>query len=157
MIDFYARFERFPNVAYRSKQRLDFSESYGEYERFTRRNKSGDCLVYFGGNTYTHSTSGRKSDFALKDSIGEHLSNVYFSSLEAPYAAFGDVKGTSDALLLHLSEDRQTLDVFVCLGKLNVVHALYSEFIDGVFDERIAMLKSQARRFGTDNLFAKAA
>jgi hypothetical protein len=157
MIDFYARFERFPDIQYRSKQRLDLSERCGNYAPLLQRNKGGDCLVYFGGNTYTHSTSGRKSDFALKNSIGEHLSNVFFSGLESPNLAFGDVKCTSDALLLSLSENRTVLDVFVCIGKINVVHVLYSEFADGVFDERIATLKEQARRFGVVGLFSKAA
>lgn len=155
MINHYFRFERFPEVQYRSKQRMDLSECFGNYSPLMQRNKSGDCLVYFGGNTYTHSTSGRKSDFALKNSIGEHLSNIYFGSIETPNLAFGDAKGTSDALLLSLSEDRTALDVFVSIGKINVVHVLYSEFLDGVFDEQIATLKERARRLGADNLFSR--
>lgn len=160
--DYYC-FER---VATKAKTRLDCTastESYSEFEekrattvkRATANRDAtsvGDLVVYFGdvpdqfgGNVH------RKADKSLTIK-GKNLSSVYVPD-PASNLAYGDVRGTSDAILIVFTgfevvngTPRQgaRLEMFVARGKSKDKLALYNLLCDGELDEEINLLRERA-------------
>jgi len=156
----------FKRVATKSKTRLDCvasTESYQEFEekRATRANKAtekrdatsiGDLVVYFGdvpeqfgGNVH------RKADKSISIK-GKNLSSVYVPDPSNNFA-YGDVRGTADALLFAFEgfdlvdgeiQAGATLKVFVARGQSKNRVPLYNLLSDGGLDEEMADLQDRA-------------
>ena len=159
----YYRFER---KAWKSKQRMDCTASTHSYQPFeekraTKANaatvkrdatEAGSLNVYygtvpetFGGNVH------RKADMALtKD---KNISSIFVPDPESGLA-YGDCKGTSDALLfvshnLNVIDGRiqagGVLEVFVARGKSKDRMALYNLLSDGGLDDEMDELRKRAK------------
>lgn len=159
----YYRFER---IATKSKTRLDCvasTSSYPEFEekRATRATKAtdrrdatelnalviyfGDVPEQFGGEVH------RKADKAITIK-GKNLSSVYVPEPSTPYG-YGDVRGTTDALLFVFDNlevaDGVVLgggvDVFVARGKSKDRVPLYNLLTDGELEDEMRELRQRAR------------
>lgn len=163
LTDYY----RFEKVALKSKLRMDCTASTHSYQEFEekRATKATDatakrdatevgCLVVyfgdvpdnFGGNVH------RKADKALTIK-GQNLSSIFVPDPESGFA-YGDFKGTNDALLF-VFQNLNTVDgriqasggieVFVARGKSKDRVPLYNLLTDGGLNEEMEALREQAK------------
>lgn len=157
---------RFEKVALKSATRLDCTASTGSYPEFEDKRATihtkatekrdatniGDLVIYlgdvpeqFGGNAQ------RKADKNLTIK-GKNLSSVFVPDITNNFA-YGDMKGTTDALLfvfdnLVIVDGRIIsggLDVFVARGKSRDRVSLYNLLCDGELDEEISSLRETAK------------
>lgn len=157
---------RFEKVASKSKTRLDCTASTRSYPEFedkratkpTKANdrrdetKVGDLVIYlgdvperFGGNAQ------RKADKSLTIK-GKNLSSIYVPDPTNNFA-YGDVRGTTDALLFIFDNlvivdgciISGGLDVFVARGKSRDRVSLYNLLCDGELDEEISSLREMTK------------
>jgi hypothetical protein len=137
----YYRFEKLPDQ--KSKLRIDCTTSTKSYPEFEMlRNKTRQLFVYFGdvpdrfgGNVH------RKADKAITKV--QNISSVYVPDVTR-LAAFGDIRGTTDALLILFNDNYTRFDLFIARGQKNNVRQLYNLLIDGELLEEIEYLKKQA-------------
>ena len=156
----------FKRVATKSKTRLDCvasTESYPEFEekRSTRQTREtekrdglaiGDLIVYFGDVPEVFGGSvHRKADKALTIK-GKNLSSIFVPDPSNNFA-YGDVRGTADALIfvfrgfdLVNGEIRKgaSLQVFVARGKSKDRVPLFNLLSDGELDEEMSELRARA-------------
>lgn len=161
LTDYY----RFEKVAFKTKTRLDCvasTSSYPEFEdkRATKPTKAnerrdetkvGDLVIYlgdvperFGGDVH------RKADKSITIK-GKNLSSVYVPDPTNNFA-YGDVKGTTDALLfvfdnLKIVDDRivsGAVDIYVARGKSRDRVSLYNLLCDGELEEEVSSLREKA-------------
>ncbi|NMB37450.1 MAG: hypothetical protein GX993_05355 [Bacteroidales bacterium] len=163
LTDYY----KFEKTALKAKLRMDCTASTKSYQEFeglratkttmatAKRDetKTGSLVIYygdvpdtFGGNVH------RKADKAItKD---KNLSSVFVPDPESGLA-YGDFKGTGDALLF-IFQNLNTIDgriqeggiieVFVARGKSKDRIPLYNLLSDGELDEEIQTLRKQAQK-----------
>lgn len=160
----YYRFER---VNLKSKTRMDCTASTGSYPEFEVRRATqvtkatdkrdatniGDLVIYylnvpdrFGGNVHN------KADKSITIK-GKNLSSMFVPDPESGFA-YGDFKGTTDALLFVLT-DLSTIDgviqaggiieVFIARGASKDRVPLYNLLADGGLDDEIEQLRRQAQ------------
>ena len=160
----YYKFTKLPNQV--AKGRMDCiasTKSYPQLEekRFTKIQRKtekrdsiniGDLIVYVGN---VPERFGRKNKRKADKSItlkSENLSSIYFPDIEKELA-FGDFRGTSDALLFVFTDffevngrinEGSTLEIFVARGKAKNVHSLYQMLSDGDLDEELETLRKTA-------------
>jgi len=160
----YYRFER---VATKSKTRLDCTastESYPDFEekRADRPQRAtdkrdltdvGDLVVYFNDvPKYFGGDVHRKADKILTIK-GKNLSSVFVPDPAVNYA-YGDVRGTGDAILFvfHNFEvvngavaQGAIIEAFIARGKSKDRQALYNLLCDGELDEEMTILRGRAK------------
>lgn len=160
----YYKFEKVAGTM--SKLRIDCiasTHSYNPFEalRATRANKRtakrdavivgglfvyyGDVPTGFGGNVH------RKADKSLTK--GNNISSIYVPSPEIELG-FGDMKGTTDALLFifhnctftdgRVKEGAQ-IEIFVARGQSKNRYNLYNLLEDGSLSEEIEVLRKAAK------------
>ena len=162
LTDYY----RFEKVATKAKMRLDCTastESYPMFEqsRATKPRKEserfdatavGDLVVYFGDvpNTFGGDVH-RKADKSLTMK-SSNLSSIFVPD-PALNLAYGDVRGTSDAILLVFEgfdvvngkpQQGAILEIFIARGKSKDRVPLYNLLSDGELDEEMNLLREQA-------------
>ena len=163
LTDYYC-FERLAN---KSKTRLDCTAStmsYPEFEekRCTKPQRAtekrdatnvGDLVVYYGDvpNSFGGDVH-RKANKSLTIK-GKNLSSIYVPDPSTNFA-YGDVRGTADALLLVLSnfevvngvvQQGAKLEIYIARGKSKDCKPLYNLLCDGELDEEIEQLKDEAK------------
>lgn len=144
----YYRYERLPNQ--RSKSRLDCTASTKSYSVFEEK-----TFLYIGENTHTKAGVKRKSDLALTDGKGKHVTSIYKPDLEYG-VAYGDVQGTTDLLLFVTTNfsiaangtitDGATVEVFIARGKKSDKIAMYNLLIDGQLNDEIEQLRQSVTK-----------
>ena len=162
LTDYY----KFRRVATKAKLRLDCvasTESYPEFEerRATKATKAtekrdatnvGDLVIYFGdvpeqfgGDVH------RKADKSVTIK-GKNLSSVYVPD-PSNNLAYGDVRGTADALLFVFDgvevvngviQAGATVEIFIARGKSKDRVPLYNLLSDGELDEELNDLRQRA-------------
>lgn len=160
----YYKFERLAKI---SKSRLDCTASTNSYPLFEEKRctksqratekrdavSDGDLLVYFldvpgqfGGNIHRKA----EKSFTIK---GKNLSSVFVPDPKSNIA-FGDVQGTSDALLFVFSDfgvinggvqPGASVEVYVARGKSKDRLTLYHLLRSGQLDSEVAALRAAAR------------
>ena len=161
----YYKFER---LATKAKSRMDCTASTMSYEEFEEKRaiktqrasecrdstNVGDLVIYyndvppqFGGNVH------RKADKSITIK-SKNLSSVFVPDINSNFA-FGDFKGTSDALLF-VFHNLRTIDgviqkgaiieVFIARGKSKDRVPLYNALADGELDEEMNMLREQVTK-----------
>lgn len=164
LTDYY----RFEKVATKAKMRLDCTastESYPMFEqhRATKPRKAserfdatavGDLVVYFGDvpNTFGGDVH-RKADKSLTMK-SNNLSSIFVPD-PAINLAYGDVRGTSDAILIVFEgfdvvngkpQQGAILEVFIARGKSKDRVPLYNLLCDGELDEEMSQLRERATK-----------
>ncbi len=148
LTDLYV-FEKLPEQ--KSKSRIDCTlstKSYPEFEQM--RNKAAALFMYFGD--VPDGFKGdikRKADKALTKT--KNISSIYVPDIEKRYG-FGDVRGTTDALLFIFNADYTKIDVLIARGQKNNKNQLYCIFSDGELNDEIEQLK---KRLVTDSVTNK--
>lgn len=158
----YYKFER---VATKAKSRMDCTASTKTYEEFEEKRATkatratdnrdatnvGDLVIYyndvppqFGGNVH------RKADKSITIK-SKNLSSVYVPDPSTNFA-YGDFKGTSDALLFVFNDLKiidgviqagAIIEVFVARGKSKDRVPLYNALSDGELDEEMNALREK--------------
>lgn len=163
LTDYY----RFEKKALKSKLRMDCTASTGSYPELEEKRASthtpptakrdetrtGSLVVYcvdvpesYGGNAQ------RKAGKAITIK-GKNLSSVYVPDVERNLA-YGDSRGTDDALLFVFSDlsfidgrikEGGVIELFVARGKSHSQIPLYNLLSDGALDEEMERLRKQAK------------
>jgi hypothetical protein len=138
----YYKFEKQPNQ--KSKTRLDCiasTQSYNDFEML--RNKADELFVYygnvpdnFGGNVR------RKADKAITKV--KNISSIFIPDLELRNFAFGDIKGTKDAILMIINDNETMIEIFIARGYKSHVKNLWQCFVGGDYDNDISELRAAA-------------
>ncbi len=167
----YYKFEKLAIIA---KTRMDCvasSKSYPEFEekRATKAirqsskrdatNKDSLSCYYgkvndnFGGNIH------RKADMAITMK-GKNLSSLFVPDIECNIA-FGDVRGTSDAIIFVFDkivvidgeiEAGGVIEMFIARGKSKECRALYNLVCDGGLDDEMNNLREAAKQEAVTDL-----
>lgn len=165
----YYRFER---LATKAKSRMDCTASTMTYEEFEEKRATtatraterrdatniGDLVFYynnvppqFGGNVH------RKADKSITIKR-KNLSSVYVPDPNTNFA-YGDFKGTSDALLFvfhnlkiidGVIQAGAIIEVFVARGKSKDRVPLYNALCDGELDEEMNALRKRVTETVTE-------
>lgn len=168
LTDYY----KFKRLAILAKSRMDCiasTMSYPEFEekRATKANKAtekrdatnvGDLIIYyndvpsqFGGNVH------RKADKSITLK-GKNLSSVFVPDINSSFA-YGDFKGTSDALLFVFHDFKVVdgviqaggeIEVFVARGKSKDRVPLYNALSDGELEDEMNALREKVTKSVTD-------
>jgi hypothetical protein len=162
LTDYY----KFSRVATKAKLRLDCvasTESYPEFEerRATKATKAtekrdatnvGDLVIYFGDVPEQFGGDvQRKADKSITIK-GKNLSSVYVPD-PSNNLAYGDIRGTADALLFVFDgvevvngviQAGATLEIFIARGKSKDRVPLYNLLSDGELDEELNDLRQRA-------------
>ena len=137
----YYKFEKLPGT--KSKHRVDCTASTRSYPEFEAlRNKAAELFVYigdvpdrFGGNIH------RKADKAITKV--KNISSIYVPDVTAGLA-YGDIRGTQDAVLIINDPEYTVVEVFIARGYRNNRLNLWQNLSDGAYDEEIADLRARA-------------
>jgi hypothetical protein len=170
LTDYY----RFEKIALKSKWRLDCvasTRSYPEFEkeRVTLATKEsekrdakqeGALVLYFGDAVgRVRSNAQRRADNAISIN-GHFISSVYKPDISQE-VAYGDFKGTSDALLFVFKnfsmvdgrvQSGSILEIFVARGESKDRNSLFNLLANGELDEEMKMLREAAVRELTNEL-----
>ena len=162
LTDYY----KFSRVATKAKLRLDCvasTESYPEFEerRATKATKAtekrdatnvGDLVIYFGDVPEQFGGDvQRKADKSITIK-GKNLSSVYVPD-PSNNLAYGDVRGTADALLFVFDgvevvngviQAGATVEIFIARGKSKDRVPLYNLLSDGELEEELNDLRQRA-------------
>jgi len=162
LTDYY----KFSRVATKAKLRLDCvasTESYPEFEerRATKATKAtekrdatnvGDLVIYFGDVPEQFGGDvQRKADKSITIK-GKNLSSVYVPD-PSNNLAYGDVRGTADALLFVFDgvevvngviQAGATVEIFIARGKSKDRVPLYNLLSDGELEEELNDLRQLA-------------
>lgn len=147
ILDTYYCYER--NEDSKSKTRLDLKSYYRRYAPLHIKGRRGDVFIYlYGVPEAIKADKKRIGELSLVTKNG-YLSALFFPEIERPNCAYGDIKGTEDAMLVVLKDDKKLIEIFIAKGKKNVVHNLYHLWLDGELDQEIEDLRKRA---DNDNL-----
>ena len=142
---------RFDKLATKSVYRLDCVAATNNYKPFEamraakRRGATnrGDLFVYlldvpkqFGGDIHN------KAAKSLTTSKGKNLSSIITPDHSSRYA-FGDVCGTTDAILFVV--EPPAVEVFIFSGQAHNKRAIYQQACRGLFDEPLQAMRAAAR------------
>lgn len=153
----YYRFVK--DATRKAETRLDCvvsTQNYGPLELL--RNKSDELFVYAGFN-FTEAGKGGKSHIVLTKQVC--LTSIYQPNLSN--WGYGDMRGTSDALIFDLSnlpmvdghpDKGAVLDVYVARGYSKNIIGLYNALIDGELDAEMEALRAQAHTYQEDEQMA---
>lgn len=130
----------------RKSHRYDCTESAGTYEpleRIGRQSRDGSIYFYYNGVPDTfNAVAQRRTDKAITN--GKNITSVYTPDINSPRLGYGDIRGTSDAVLFHISSDYKAMDIYIARGLKHHSKALFTAFVDGRLDKEIAELKNRA-------------
>jgi hypothetical protein len=143
----YYKFVHLPGC--KSAMRRDCTASTKSYPDFeSLRNRQGKLFVYFGDVPLQFGGDvHKKAGKAITKT--KNISSVYVPDI-TQNSAFGDVKGTADALLIINNPDCSELEIFVARGYKNHRLNVWQNFIAGEYDFDIANLRKQASPENTD-------
>lgn len=106
------------------------------------RNKHGQLFLYYGSVPDNFKANAkRKADMVLSKT--KSISSVYVPDVTKLFA-FGDLRGTKDALLFVFNTDSTAFELYVARGQKNNRGALYNLLADGELIDEIAELKKRA-------------
>lgn len=137
----YYEFVHLPDCA--SPTRRDCTASTQNYNEFeVLRNKHGELFIHFGfAPPHFGGDVQRKTDKAITK--GKNISRVYVPDITLPFA-YGDFKGTTDALLMVIAPDESELEIFVARGQKSHRLNLWQMLSGGEFDAEMAALRARA-------------
>ena len=163
LTDYY----RFDRLASKANSRMDCTFSTHSYPEFenrtaTRANKAtekrdaieaGDIIIYYNDvPTQFAGIAHRKADKSISIK-GSNLSSIYVPDI-TKNIAYGDFKGTTDALLFVFTDlevingvvqEGSIIEIFVARGKSKDRVPLFDLFAGGELDEEMSELKSRAK------------
>ena len=153
MFDTYYKFERLSGT--KSRTRFDCTHSthnYLQWELMALKGRSKPkrpaMHIHDIPTTFNPAVS-RRTGTSITLSNGEHLTSVFFPDVMAdPCAAHGDVRGTTDALLIVFAPDWQSVEIFVARQKSPHRAELCRRYIKGELTSELNTLRMRATPTG---------
>ena len=162
LTDYY----KFKRVATKAKTRMDCVASTHSYPEFedrlaTKANKEtekrdktevGDLVIYYSDVPKHFKESAHEKANKCISIKGKNVSSVFIPDINKEIA-FGDCKGTTDALLFVFSklqvingavQEGAMIEIFVARGKSKDSVPLFNLFSDGELDEELEALRLKA-------------
>lgn len=134
-----------------AESRYDVMKSTQSYEFFEsllinkrKFNIGGLSLNYVPRPSSFKESKNRMAEMAIAKGNAS-ISSIYIPDIQNTLIAYGDVKGTIDAIIFLFSEDKQTIELFIARGYFNDVLALYEEVKGGYLDCEIEALRLKAK------------
>lgn len=134
--------------------RMDCTANTGTYPDFenTRKRKDGrgDFKIYVGNN---YNMKDPKRDPGLIVTLDSRRLSGIFTPDVTEHFAYGDVRGTQDAIIFILQDFKMIdgkvapgsiLEVFIARGQSKNRIALYQALVDGDLDNEIDQLRGEA-------------
>ena len=132
-----------------AKSRFDVTHKQGSYPLFEKlllnKTKFNVGGLSFNYGKYSYSEVNAKREHQMCISRRTHISGVYVYDLQNSLTAYGDIKGTNDAIILIFSEDYKTIEIFIARGKANDSIYLYNKVRAGRFSVEMKALQIEAR------------
>ena len=139
----YYKAEKLPES--KSKLRYDVESSTGNYEPLeTLKNKKGELFFYYG-DVPDNFNSHVKRQAEKCITKGKNISSVFVPDITLPYA-YGDVRGTLDAILIIFNGNYSVIEIFVARGQRNNKKGLYTLLSDGELKFEIEILRKNAEQ-----------
>ena len=158
---------KFEKTALKAKYRLDCVASTKSYPEFEgrRRTKASKATAkrdanFVGSLVFSYGVQcedwkqdrRRKTDHCI--TVGSmNVSSIYVPDVTLPYA-FGDVQGTTDAILFVFDDNfgvtdgrvnqGAVMEMFICRGQSKNCQALYNLLCDGGLDDEIEAMRNKA-------------
>lgn len=133
----------------KSRYDVPFVKNYAFFKEIllNKRNPNKGGLSFNLGPIPSHFSvlDQRKGDYCL--SKGGNISSIYWVNKNLPFA-WGDIQHpktkirTSDGLIMILSPDIQQVEIFIAVGKRNMVKQVYQAVCDGFLDHEIEYHRS---------------
>lgn len=144
--DFYSMADVKSQTGANKSNRLDCVASTGGYEPFEAMAAKARCkrfFCYLSGvpDTFT-ADAQRRADMAITNA--KNISSLYVPDLDQPLMAWGDVKGTTDAVLFRLAPDYKGMEIFIARGLKNNARNLFRAWADGELDEEMEAMRQAA-------------
>lgn len=162
LTDYYC-FER---VAQKSKSRMDCTVSTFSYPEFEEKRSTkayrqtenrdgmevGSLVMYYGRVSDNFKEEAQRKAGMSITMKGKNLSSVFVPDPTSPYG-YGDVSGTSDAILFILNDvnvvdgailSGAKIEVFIARGKSKDRVPIYNLLSDGELDEEMEALRNKA-------------
>jgi len=138
----YYKFVHLPDC--KSVMRRDCTASTQSYPDFEAlRNKQGQLFIYFGDvPTQFGGDVHKKADKAITKT--KSISSIYVPDV-TQNVAFGDVKGTADALLIVNAPDYAEFEIFIARGYKNHRLNIWQNYVAGEYDTEAAELRKRAK------------
>lgn len=130
-----------------SPSRYDTIKQAGRYQPLEQHKSSRDIAPFVYLTKVPRGWSNHAKDNAeyTLNNGKSNVSSIYIPEpLRYPNVGFGDMKGTNDALIIHLSEDCNTLSIMVARGQKLNARAVYEAYIRGELNHDIHQLEEQA-------------
>lgn len=128
ILDEYFHFERLGDA--KSKYRLDLTAWTCEETPLFMPNRKGQSWFYINTKPPIKSTLAKQPAFSLTSRAKwqppqapkptQHITSVYLPEIEQPEFGYGNVHGTTDALLLIVGENRTRIELFLARGGKDV-------------------------------------
>lgn len=140
LTDYYC-LEKVPGQ--KSVYRRDCTLSTHSYPAFEQlRNKNGELFMYLT-DVPDNFNKGVKKRAAKALTKVRNISSLFVCDITKP-VAYGDIKGTNDALLAVFDTKYNIIEIMIARGCKNNRVPLYNYFIDGELMDEIEALKSNA-------------
>jgi hypothetical protein len=145
----FTEYYRGVQLSFDSITRYDIDLRKGVYPVFeanlVNKRKFNIGGLSFRYMSYDHSKAHteRVPDMCLKRDAF-HISGVYVTDILNSKIAYGDVHTTNDAIILLISEDSRTIEIFIARGKKNDVKLLFSAVKNGELNNEMESLRLEA-------------
>jgi hypothetical protein len=128
----------------KSKTRFDVIASTANYEPFeSLTNAKGELFLYLTDiPDRFRADVKRKADKNLS-AKGRNVSSVFVPDLNLLYA-YGDVRATTDAIVVVFNTEYTSFEIFIAKGRRNNRLGLYQMLCDGELQYEIEALRSKA-------------
>ena len=132
------------------KTRYDCIVSTESYEPFeTLRNGKSELFIYLTDvPDKFRADVKRKADKCISKT--RNISSVFIPDITLNYA-YGDIRGTSDALLMIYSPDFNSFDIVISRGQRNNKMNLYRLLADHELNQEIENLRSSLKSYQNSN------
>lgn len=130
-----------------AKSRFDITESTESYELFETMllNKRAFNVGGLSFNYVPKPNSFKNNvDMAITKS-NANITSIHKPDLTKKQFGYGDVNGTSDAMIFIFSDDENEIQILIARGYINDKFNLYESVCAGYLDEEISQLKKKAK------------
>ena len=143
----YYKAEKLPES--KSKLRYDVTASTGNYEPFEALRNQKNELFFYYGDVPDRFNGHVKRQAEKCISKGKNISSVFVPDLTLLFA-YGDARGTSDAILIIFNDNNTTIEIFVARGQRNNKRSLYFLLCDGELNSEIEIIRKMQRKVTND-------
>jgi hypothetical protein len=144
----YYRLEILPENAGKKSMRYDTTASTGRYTKFEEMAQKSRVNRFFVNyvkipDTFSSRAASKAERAFTKSSC--NISSVFIPNVNYPQVGYGDIKGSTDAVVFVFSADYKQVEFFIARGYKFKQKALYSLFVTRQLDYEIKQLREAAK------------